>query len=101
MCVDICFFIAFLVYPGNSAIIFAVYSCENFDDGTSFLKADYSIDCNDPAHAVMLTYATLMFIVYPIGYAPAICLPPGRCTVPYAVQKRCPDSTLPRAVFCI
>jgi hypothetical protein len=70
-CVDICFFIAFLVYPGNSAIIFAVYSCESFDDGTSFLKADYSIDCNDPAHAVMVTYATLMFLVYPIGYAPA------------------------------
>ncbi|GMI40505.1 hypothetical protein TrCOL_g10999 [Triparma columacea] len=57
----------FLILPAVSIKIFTTFACHNFDDATSFLKSDYSINCKDPAHNFYSLYATGMILVYPIG----------------------------------
>ena len=44
------FLVLFLIYPSTSATIFATFQCEPLDDGSSWLRADLSIDCNSPTH---------------------------------------------------
>jgi len=61
------FFVIFLEYPGCSAMVFATFGCHDFDDGTSYLMADYSIDCASTAHAWMKSFAFLMMLIWPIG----------------------------------
>ena len=48
--------------------------CEGFDDGSSYLKADYSIDCASGEYTALLAYAFVMLVVYPIG-TPCLCTP--------------------------
>lgn len=38
--------LAFFMYPGVSAEIVKSFRCLTFDDGSSVLRADVSIDCN-------------------------------------------------------
>lgn len=64
---EMAFFVIFLVYPSCSSTVFATFPCVGLDDGTSFLRADPSIDCASPTHHVMVGYAALMLLVYPIG----------------------------------
>ena len=66
-CIAWCLKLSYLVFPGVSTVIFQAFPCSVFDDSSSYLKADYSIDCNDPEYPGMATYAMLMTIVYPIG----------------------------------
>jgi len=61
------FVILFLIYPSTSAAIFGTFQCEDLEDGTSWLRADLSIDCNSATHATYSFFASLMVIVYPIG----------------------------------
>ena len=39
------FFVMFLVYPSCSQYVFAMFQCVEVDDGTSWLRRDFSIDC--------------------------------------------------------
>ena len=58
----------FLIYPSTSSTIFQTFMCESFDDGTRWLKVDYSIDCNSTGYQLaVVPYAVLMIFVYPIG----------------------------------
>lgn len=41
--------------------------CEQFEDGSSFLKADYGISCLDANRDAWVLYAVVMLIIYPIG----------------------------------
>ena len=34
----------FIIYSSTSARVFQAFMCESFDDGSIYLKADYSID---------------------------------------------------------
>ena len=61
------FVILFLIYPSTSAAIFATFQCEELEDGTSWLLADPSIDCQSRTHTFFWGYALLMVVVYPIG----------------------------------
>ena len=57
------------------AVAFAVGDaivCDELDDSSRWLRADLSIDCASPAHAVAQLYAFCMFI-FPFG---ARCNPP-------------------------
>ena len=47
----VAFLILFLVYPSTSAIILRTFQCFELDDGTSWLRADFSIDCASSTHA--------------------------------------------------
>ena len=38
------------------------------DDGTlRYLASDSSLDCDTPRYALMITYASIMVMVYPLG----------------------------------
>lgn len=59
--------ISFFIFSPTSITIFQAFTCETFDDGTSKLVADYSIDCESDVHQNYEIYAGLMIIVYPMG----------------------------------
>ena len=66
------FFLLFLLYPGSSVKIFNAFLCVSFsgegEDGESFLRVDFSIDCNSTMYkGFMQPYAVAMLFIYPIG----------------------------------
>ena len=80
-CVDACFSLLFLFYPSCSSTIFQTFDCSPFDDGTRFLRGDWSINCDSFVHKLMEQYAIMMIFVWPIGvpiiYAMSIYLRSG------------------------
>ena len=50
-----------------SSKIFGSLACEDFEDGTSYLKVDYSIDCNADNRGVWVTFAAVAIVIYPLG----------------------------------
>lgn len=60
-------FILFFVYSSVSYTIFQTFVCDDLDDGTSYLRADYSIVCSTARHAAYRAYAGAMVLVYPVG----------------------------------
>jgi hypothetical protein len=42
-------------------------SCEEMDDGSIYLRADYSIYCDSTAHRTLQAYSVVMMFVYPLG----------------------------------
>ena len=66
MCSHGWFYVLFLVYPSCSAAVFQTFMCDEMEDGRSFLRVDYSIQCYEEAHARMVAYALIMMI-YPFG----------------------------------
>ena len=67
LCRGVLFLVLFLIYPSTSAAIFATFQCEELSDGTSWLRADLSIDCAGAAHAGFRVYAAAMILIYPLG----------------------------------
>jgi hypothetical protein len=58
----------FFVLPSVSIAIFTTFACREFDqDYGSFLKVDYSIDCNSSTHAMYQLFAGIMVLFYPVG----------------------------------
>lgn len=64
---SVMFWISFLVYSTSSATIFQTFACDDLDDGTSFLRADHSVQCYIPKHEAFMWYAGVMIIIYPFG----------------------------------
>eukprot|EP00937_MAST-01D_sp_MAST-1D-sp2_P003491 g3491.t1 len=74
-----CLFILFFVYPGTSNAVLRMLRCDTLDDGSQFLYADYTIQCDDPdPYPIFLgtssiryqdarVLAILLIFVYPIG----------------------------------
>jgi len=42
--------VTFLVYASASSVLFPMFSCDALDDGESYLRADYRIQCNSTKH---------------------------------------------------
>jgi predicted outer membrane repeat protein len=61
------FLISYFVLIGVSTQVFRVFQCETFDNGESYLVADYSINCDAPNRSFYLAYGAMMILVYPIG----------------------------------
>ena len=59
--------VLYLTLPTISTTIFKVFPCDWFDDGTGWLRADYSITCRDDARSLWKLYGILMLLVFPIG----------------------------------
>lgn len=86
-------FLTFLVYPSVSSKLFSALPCvrhalccapmlrvylpeapcvvtvsqEDFEDGSRWLKADYSISCLDESRSQWVLFVGIMLVVYPIG----------------------------------
>ncbi|GMH50067.1 hypothetical protein TrRE_jg13386, partial [Triparma retinervis] len=57
----------FLILPSVSVKIFSTFACHDFDDGTSYLKVDYSLSCRAAEYSFYRLYAAGMVLVYPLG----------------------------------
>ena len=64
--------LSFAVFSPASTAIIQTFVCESFDDGSSFLSADYSLDCSSDRHRFYLVYAAVAALIYPIG-TPLFC----------------------------
>ena len=70
---ELALLICFFALPTASLYIFQTYMCIEFADGSSYLDADLSLQCTDtdgqmvPLHAWMVTFASLMMLVFPLG----------------------------------
>ncbi|CAM9925055.1 unnamed protein product, partial [Laminaria digitata] len=62
-------YFAFFIYSPVSYKIFQTFSCDELDDGSNYLRADYSLSCLTPRHSWYRVYALIMLGVYPIGIA--------------------------------
>ncbi|GMI38151.1 hypothetical protein TeGR_g7086, partial [Tetraparma gracilis] len=59
--------LTFLVLPTTSTKILNTFACDEFDDGTRWLRRDLGIDCDSATHKFFELYAMCMIIVYPVG----------------------------------
>ena len=59
--------ITFLVYSSVSSVVFQMFACDKLDTGKSYLRADYTIECDSDKHRALQIYAGLMIILYPVG----------------------------------
>ena len=66
--------LTFLAFPMVSSLAFQAFLCDEFDDETQFLKADYKLDCNDPdEYHRVVSLAVVAIGLYPIAI-PLVCL---------------------------
>ena len=59
--------LTFLVFPMVSSAAFRAFSCEDFEDGRSFLRADYGVECGTDEHLKAKGLAWLGIVLYPGG----------------------------------
>ncbi|CAM9190523.1 unnamed protein product, partial [Laminaria digitata] len=64
-------YIALLIYSPVSYKIFQTFGCDELDDGSTYLRADYSLSCLTRRHNWYEAYALVMIGVYPVGVAVA------------------------------
>ena len=50
-----------------SSAAFSAFSCEEFDNGRSYLRADYSIECSTSRHTTAKDLAWMGILFYPVG----------------------------------
>lgn len=63
------FVIIYLVYPSITNLSFSLFNCFSLDDGNSYLKRDFSIECWSGNHTTMALWIGLIFIfVWVIGF---------------------------------
>ena len=60
-------YILFFAFPLVSSRAFQAFDCEEFDDRTRFLRADYSLDCDDPEYRRVFDLALVAIALYPVG----------------------------------
>lgn len=46
---------------------FRRHRCEEFDDGTSLLSADFRIDCKSSRYNSMVVVSAVMLVIFPVG----------------------------------
>ena len=59
--------LTFIVSPMVSSSAFRAFSCEDFDNGRSFLRADYAIECYTETYTRVELLAWLGILLYPVG----------------------------------
>jgi len=64
---QIFFALSFVMFSSVSTKVFQIFPCETFDDGTQFLKADYSVSCTTETYQRFYSYAIFMLLIYPFG----------------------------------
>ena len=57
----------FVVFPMVSSSAFRAFSCEEFSNGQSFLRADFAIECDTEAYDRVERLAWVGILLYPVG----------------------------------
>ena len=60
-------YLLFFAFPLVSSRAFQAFDCEEFDDGTRYLKLDYSVDCDDNEYGRVVSLAWVAIALYPVG----------------------------------
>jgi hypothetical protein len=60
-------FVTFLMLPASSVAAFRVYACETFDDDSTWLRADYNVECDTELHNFFKLYAGFVILLWPVG----------------------------------
>lgn len=60
-------FLTFLVYSPVSSVLFQMFSCDELDDGGTYLRADYRIECNSRKHKALQIFSGFMIVLYTLG----------------------------------
>ena len=60
-------YLLFFAFPLISSRAFQAFDCEEFDDSTRFLRADYSLACYDTEHGRVVSLAWVAIALYPLG----------------------------------
>ena len=61
-------FVFFLFQPTSTKNAFQTFTCtDRMDDGKRWLMVDLSLDCDSTIHAIMVAYALIMVLIWPIG----------------------------------
>ena len=50
-----------------SSAAFQAFACDEFDNGKSFLRADFAVECYTPEHDSLQGLAILGILLYPVG----------------------------------
>ena len=58
---------SFIIFPSVSTKIFQTFSCDTLDNRESFMRVDYSVDCNSVEYDFAQTWAVIMILFYPLG----------------------------------
>lgn len=66
---SVAIYFALIVYSPVSYRIFQTFSCDELDDGNTYVRADYNLSCSDPRHSWYEAYALVMVGIYPVGIA--------------------------------
>ena len=91
--------ITYVIYPSVSTTIFSAFVCEDFDDGSSYMRADYSTSCDSAEYASIYGLAVFMIFVYPIGIPAMYFVMLLRSEENLDPQKFFTDMNLMEAVF--
>lgn len=57
----------FLVYSPVSSNLFKMFACDKLEDGKTYLRADYRLECNCSIHSLLQIYAGCMIVLYTAG----------------------------------
>jgi hypothetical protein len=57
----------FLVYTILCRTTFSSFACQDIDDGESYHRTDYSIDCNSNSYKAYAVVASCFLAIYPVG----------------------------------
>ena len=57
----------FLVYTILCRTTFRSFACQDIDEGESFHRTDYTIDCNSDAYRAYAVIAAIFIFIYPVG----------------------------------
>lgn len=69
--ISMALFVTVLVYSSVSSTVFQMFSCDDLEDGNTYLRVDYRIHCDSPKHRALQIYSGFMIFLYPLGI-PAI-----------------------------
>jgi Ca2+-binding EF-hand superfamily protein len=65
--VQMCYFVAFLVYPFVSQTVFQAFNCKTLADDEAWLAADFQVDCMPVTYFLFQFLAFLCVAAIPIG----------------------------------
>lgn len=84
-CLPFELFILFILYPVITSTAFKAFECEDFSDGTSWLVADYAIQCSYAGGETSSDYVP----VIALGVISLLLWPIGVPAASYALLRRC------------
>ena len=65
--VSVLLILTFLVYSSVSSILFQMFACDDLEDGKTYLRADYRVECDSSKHRAFQVYAGFMILFYTAG----------------------------------